>query len=191
MRRCVPAVSARRTAAAVGPVATDRVSVGNSTGAISGHTPDDAVSALTAVAAVTVAAATVSRPGAAVSTWPVPAHSAAVVCSASSVGRTWGRITTAGVVDAEVDRPYHGTPKTELVSPGLLHCYCLIVVVTNPLVSPCDLLHHRIGEERRLEILLGYHVLNLTGRHDARKVGARGRFAWATERTPESVTARV
>lgn len=165
--------------------------MGNSTGAVGGHTPDDAVSALAAVPAVSISAATVARGGTAVSGCPVSAHGTTVVGSACSIGGIRGRVATTGVIDAEVDRPYHGTAKTKVVSPGLLQRDRLFVIVTDPLVSPSNLLHLRIQEQCWREILLGDQVLDLASGHNACKVGTRGGLARTTERASEGVAARV
>lgn len=89
----------------------------------------------------------------------------------------------------EINTPYHGPTKTIPTCPFSLHGCCLEVVVSNPLVSPCNLLHHRLFQKLGLETFRSYVGFNLCERQNTVEIRARTRQAWSNKGAIQIVTA--
>ncbi len=103
-------------------------------------------------------------------------------------GQTETKPPTSGF---EVDTPYHGPAETIATCPLSLHRCGLEVVVSNPLIFPCDLLHHRLFHKLRLETFLGYVRFDLCERENTVKIRAGAWQAWPSKGAIQILTAGI
>jgi hypothetical protein len=103
-----------------------------------------------------------------------------------AIGRHWWGCSAASA-RIEVNTPGHGATQTVLVGDELLCSNGFFVIVSNPLIVPCDGLHQRVLHVDWSQIPITDQVFDLIERQDASGIGAGARSVGSTEATARCV----